>query len=339
MRFTCESCNAQYMISDEKVGPKGVRVRCKRCGNVVLVTRPPTAAPEPEAPVPAPAPTATAPAAAPDGSPGETTLERELGSAFDSAFGSSGGPGGEGPGAAGAEGLALRGPGGSWAGPASPESSSPGAESPSPAAASFTGGGAAAAGGEDATPSPRADELSDWYVAIEDRQVGPLTAPDVRARWESGEIGPDTLAWRPGMADWRQLSAVPEMAAYLAPAPRPAGAAPASSPLASRDGERAGRCARRQPLLPRPLGGQRRLGIFFPRPRRGRGQGEGEAGRGGERGLPGARHRRWRRSSRPGRAAAGARGLEAERCRGAGRPGRRRAGRAARRAREGSRRR
>ncbi|MBL8933563.1 MAG: zinc-ribbon domain-containing protein, partial [Archangium sp.] len=27
MRFVCESCRAQYMINDEKVGPKGVKVR------------------------------------------------------------------------------------------------------------------------------------------------------------------------------------------------------------------------------------------------------------------------------------------------------------------------
>jgi predicted Zn finger-like uncharacterized protein len=29
MRFVCESCRAQYMINDEKVGPKGVKVRCR----------------------------------------------------------------------------------------------------------------------------------------------------------------------------------------------------------------------------------------------------------------------------------------------------------------------
>ena len=55
MKFTCDSCNAQYMISDDKVGPNGVRVRCKKCGNVVSVKRAPAAAPE-IAPPPAPAP-------------------------------------------------------------------------------------------------------------------------------------------------------------------------------------------------------------------------------------------------------------------------------------------
>ena len=39
MRFVCDSCRAQYMISDEKVGAKGVKVRCKKCGYVILVRR------------------------------------------------------------------------------------------------------------------------------------------------------------------------------------------------------------------------------------------------------------------------------------------------------------
>ena len=57
MRFVCESCRAQYMINDEKVGPKGVKVRCRKCGYVILVKRgdaqgKAAAAPAPTAPVP-----------------------------------------------------------------------------------------------------------------------------------------------------------------------------------------------------------------------------------------------------------------------------------------------
>src|SRR5690349_13462117 len=78
MKFTCNSCGAQYMISDEKVGPTGVKVRCKKCGNVVLVRR----AIEDEAAAPAPAPGATNGAAAPGAG-----LDAELGQAFDNAFG------------------------------------------------------------------------------------------------------------------------------------------------------------------------------------------------------------------------------------------------------------
>lgn len=37
MRFVCDSCRAQYTISDDKVGAKGVKVRCKRCGYTITV--------------------------------------------------------------------------------------------------------------------------------------------------------------------------------------------------------------------------------------------------------------------------------------------------------------
>ena len=37
MKFECDSCNAQYMIADEKVGKRGVKVKCKRCSHVIIV--------------------------------------------------------------------------------------------------------------------------------------------------------------------------------------------------------------------------------------------------------------------------------------------------------------
>jgi len=191
MRFSCDSCGAQYMISDEKVGPKGVRVRCKKCSHVVLVTRPPSVeevAP-PESPAP-PSPPAAEPPPPPEAPAPETTLERELGTAFESVFG--GGTPGLSAEAVSTE--AERAP----VVPAEP--------APTPQSAPQS--------------APTADAVSDWYVAILDSQVGPLLAPAVKARWESGEIGPDTLAWRPGMTDWVPISTIPEMAQYLAPVPR-----------------------------------------------------------------------------------------------------------------------
>ncbi|HEX9289658.1 MAG TPA: AgmX/PglI C-terminal domain-containing protein [Anaeromyxobacteraceae bacterium] len=187
MRFSCE-CGAQYMISDEKVGPNGVKVRCKKCGNVVSVKRAPAVAPEV---VPRPAP-----------EPGrETTLERELGDAFENVFG------GGSPGLA-AEAKAAQDP----------------ANGDAPPAAEATNAAQ--------NPVAAAEAISDWYVAVDDSQVGPLPAPGVKARWESGEIGPDTLTWRPGMADWVPLSTIPEMAQYLAPIPR-GGAKPAAAARAT----------------------------------------------------------------------------------------------------------
>jgi predicted Zn finger-like uncharacterized protein len=37
MRIVCESCGTNYQISDDKVGEKRVRVRCKKCGFIITV--------------------------------------------------------------------------------------------------------------------------------------------------------------------------------------------------------------------------------------------------------------------------------------------------------------
>src|SRR6266508_3231711 len=66
MIVTCNSCQTRFRIPDDRVGPKGARVRCSRCQALFLVRReepPPLALPEP-APAPAePQPAAARPAA------------------------------------------------------------------------------------------------------------------------------------------------------------------------------------------------------------------------------------------------------------------------------------
>ena len=48
MKFVCDKCQAHYLIADEKVGTRGVKVKCKKCGNVIVV-RPGAQAAEPKA--------------------------------------------------------------------------------------------------------------------------------------------------------------------------------------------------------------------------------------------------------------------------------------------------
>ena len=184
MKFSCDQCDAQYMISDEKVGANGVKVRCKKCGHVIVVRR---VAAEAAAPAPAPAP-----AAAPAGAPaaGEGGLDAELGHAFDQAFG-------DGP------------------------TPSPSTPDPDPTIA-ISPEEAARISAASAAPTPAASE---WYVAIGQAQVGPLPLAEVKRKWEAGDVGPESLVWRPGMGDWSPLSTVADLAAYLAPVPRPAAAA------------------------------------------------------------------------------------------------------------------
>ena len=203
MKFTCDRCDAQYMISDEKVGPNGVKVRCKKCSHIILVRRPAeNGAAGAEVPVPAPAP-------APGGS-GEG-LDAELGQAFDNAFG-------DGPAKTPAPG---------------PDPDATQAVSPEEAAHVLA---------RSAAPEPAATE---WYVAIGQAQVGPLPLVEVRRKWEAGDIGPDSLVWRPGMGDWAALTGVSDLAAYLAPVargevrpqPQPAPAATRSATVAAAPAE------------------------------------------------------------------------------------------------------
>ncbi|BDG04937.1 adventurous gliding motility protein GltJ [Anaeromyxobacter oryzae] len=183
MKFTCERCDAQYMISDEKVGPNGVKVRCKKCSNVILVRR---AVENGAVAAEAPARAAEAPAPAPGGT-GEHALERELGHAFDQAFGDA---------------------------PAPAAAPAPDLDATQGVSAEEAARIAAASA---ASASPPATE---WYVAIGQAQVGPLPLAEVRRKWEAGDVGPDSLVWRPGMGDWAPLSSMSDLATYLAPVPQ-----------------------------------------------------------------------------------------------------------------------
>ncbi|WP_237758169.1 GYF domain-containing protein, partial [Anaeromyxobacter sp. PSR-1] len=174
------------MISDDKVGPNGVKVRCKKCGNVIRVRR----AAENGAVAPE-TPASTTAAVAGDGAAGapapgggaapEGGLDAELGQAFDHAFGDT-------PPA----GVAAPGPDPDATQETTPE------EQARIAAASA---------------APAAElPATEWYVAIGQAQVGPLPLLEVKKKWEGGDVGPDSLVWRPGMGDWAAVSAVPELA-------------------------------------------------------------------------------------------------------------------------------
>jgi hypothetical protein len=170
------------MIADEKVGQKGVKVKCKKCGNIIVVkprtdgtgeapsigeTPAPAAAAFPQASFSAPAP---APAAAP--------ADSQMGGAFDSLFG--GGAAATAPTVGGSAGL------GSLAA----------AVAPSAAAA----------------PAAKKAGEKEWYVAIDDSQVGPIDVGEIEQRWDAREIEEDSLAWKAGMSDWVAVAEIPELA-------------------------------------------------------------------------------------------------------------------------------
>lgn len=237
MRFVCDSCNAQYMISDDKVGAKGakgVKIKCKKCGHMILVRPAGAAASKDNGASDAPAADTAAAASASNGADGSAAAglpasvgtppseglfsgveEDEIGAVFDQVLSS--GP--------------HKIPAGEPVGDSSRETKQ------------FAGASVqklAAAESEPDEPKAAAP-ANDWFVAIEDRQVGPLTVEKIKEHWDRGEVGPDSLCWRAGFGDWIPLSEATELASVLAPRPAkpvivaPAEVAPAtpSAPVAS----------------------------------------------------------------------------------------------------------
>ncbi|SEN25537.1 MJ0042 family finger-like domain-containing protein [Stigmatella aurantiaca] len=214
MRFVCDSCRAQYMISDDKVGAKGVKVRCKKCGHVILVRPDGATASQADEAQETPAASAASnggmnstaaglPASL--GTPPEGGLftdveEDEIGAVFDQVLNS------------GSNKI--------------PSGDSAGGEAKASAAAVRK---LAEAESEPDEPQSSSAPSHEWFVAIDEKQVGPLTVEKVKDYWDRGEVGPDSLCWRQGFSDWIPLSDATELAPALAPRPaKPVIVAPAA---------------------------------------------------------------------------------------------------------------
>jgi predicted Zn finger-like uncharacterized protein len=244
MKFFCDNCQAQYMISDEKVGPAGVRVRCKKCQHVIYVKRleadtsndektviaPPMVQPSPS---PAPASSTSASGIFMSETPAEEQkFEAEIGQALDSVFAENGAPP---AGASDSESNELEQTPADDGGSHEDSADAP-AESSSPALSSSPG--------LQPTAGPSAVE---WYIAVRDEQVGPLDVDEIKSRFERGEVGSDTLVWSAGLTDWRPLSTVQELAQMIVPRAtvtrsgseatisNPRGEMPRESPAARKD--------------------------------------------------------------------------------------------------------
>ncbi|NOJ78930.1 adventurous gliding motility protein GltJ [Myxococcus xanthus] len=210
MRFVCDSCRAQYMISDDKIGPKGVKVRCKKCGHTITVRPAGATAAKDSA---SESSTSEASASTPDvgkgsdasaatmpatlGTPPEGGLftdveEDEIGAVFDQVLSS------------GTQKIPTEAANEAAAREASAENVRKLAEAE------------AEPDKEEAKANAAAHE---WYVAIDEKQVGPFSVEKVKDLWDRGEVGPDSLCWRSGFSDWIPLSETAELASVLAPRP------------------------------------------------------------------------------------------------------------------------
>ncbi|AKQ65111.1 Ferric siderophore transport system, periplasmic binding protein TonB [Myxococcus hansupus] len=208
MRFVCDSCRAQYMISDDKIGPKGVKVRCKKCGHTITVRPAGAPAAKDSASEAATSESSTSSEASKGndaaatmpatlGTPPEGGLftdveEDEIGAVFDQVLSS------------GTHKIPTEAANEAAAREASAENVRKLAEAE------------AEPDKDDAKSNAAAHE---WYVAIDEKQVGPFSVEKVKDLWDRGEVGPDSLCWRSGFSDWIPLSETAELASVLAPRP------------------------------------------------------------------------------------------------------------------------
>jgi len=203
MKFVCDSCGTQYLISDEKIGAKGAKVRCKRCGHIIVL-RPnqPHANGGSDAALSSP----TEPEGSPMPSEEAGSEKDELGQAFDQLL-KGGLDTGEEEDDDEDEGQAteifsmeelqrLR-------------SDKDLDDDQDKIDEVFS----EAAGTDVQSMSSGGDKIEreEWYVAINDEQVGPMGLQEIENRWESGHITPESLAWHPGMGDWMPVKDVPKL--------------------------------------------------------------------------------------------------------------------------------
>jgi hypothetical protein len=68
-------------------------------------------------------------------------------------------------------------------------------------------------------------EASEWRIAVKGEQRGPFALDQVRTMLAEGRLPPDTLVWKPGMANWAPIGSVAELTAPVSRGTSPVAAA------------------------------------------------------------------------------------------------------------------
>lgn len=211
MKFVCDNCSTHYLISDEKVGQHGVKVRCKRCGNVILVAAPRNKDSQ-EIDSNAGDATNGEDAAGSDGQPVKGAGDQdELGQAFEQLIKDGGDESGEDNEAENGEERATRVFSSDELEQLRARKERQGDEEKIDRMFS-TLGSTELSGTPAATGRPDEHE---WFAAIRDEQVGPLSLSEILKLWDTGEITSRTLTWHAGMDDWQPVQGVSELAGLL----------------------------------------------------------------------------------------------------------------------------
>ncbi len=204
MKFECPSCGKKYSLPDEKVpSGKDFKVKCKKCGEVIVLRGGVGDEMAPPADAGAPFDAPPDENSGPDEQPTRVFDYSRMGSDMPA---EDQGPASFVSAQAGAFHAAV---------PAEPAQ-----EPPAP----FTGGG---------------DDI-EWYIAVDGEQMGPYDSVQIREMLAAGQISDETLLWRDGFDNWLALREVPDFGAAQpavaarAPAPGPS----ANSPFAIGGGGR-----------------------------------------------------------------------------------------------------
>jgi predicted Zn finger-like uncharacterized protein len=217
MKFVCDRCQTRYSIADEKVRRKILRIRCKTCGNVIVVQ-------DEAAGFAGAGPTVVDPHAA-------EAVMAALSSEAKAA--SSSGP--KAVPSSGPKAVPSSGP------KAVPSSAPKAVPSSGPKAVPTSGPKAVPSSGPKAAPPvpPRhgagvpsragkgGDPLGghvEWYVAVDGVQSGPYSRVEAAKRIMGAGHGKEIHVWKEGMAGWKpptEVSVIARELSLLRPAPPP----------------------------------------------------------------------------------------------------------------------
>lgn len=90
------------------------------------------------------------------------------------------------------------------------------------AAGSFFGMGQQVMGQQTAQTAPPPPPMTQFYLYVNNQQVGPVPMQQLPQYAQSGQLTPDTLVWKEGMAQWAAAKTVPEIQQlFTTPGPPP----------------------------------------------------------------------------------------------------------------------
>jgi predicted Zn finger-like uncharacterized protein len=192
MKFVCSHCASQYLISDDKIGPKGVKIKCQRCSSIILVK--PESLFKPEEPKETQAQDV---AENQDMDGGSENQSDDVAEAFDHLLQAKLGDEADDWQSQATEVFQMR-------------KHHSALEEQSEKQKDIDQVFSDAESTQLELPEVGEEETltSDWYAAVNDQQLGPIDLSELES---IEDLYPHTLVWHPSMTDWTALQNVPQL--------------------------------------------------------------------------------------------------------------------------------